>query len=106
LIVGQVLRRKTQTFSAMHEILDFKVGDLIRMSKYDLFEEVFDGLQDRFEQIYGDDLKSGDIPLRFTHEGDDEMQRTVIEADFDDDDVYETTISLQGHHVFVVVENA
>jgi hypothetical protein len=34
------------------------------------------------------------------------MQRTFIEADFDDDDIYETTITLQGHHILVIVEHA
>jgi Ca2+-binding RTX toxin-like protein len=95
-----------ETFSVMHEILDFKVGDRIRMSKYDLFEEVYDEFQDHFEDIYGDNLEADDIPLRFSHDGAEDMQRTFIEADFDNDDIYETTITLQGHHILVIVEHA
>jgi Ca2+-binding RTX toxin-like protein len=94
-----------ETFSVMHEILDFKVGDRIRMSKYDLFDQVYDEFQDQFEAIYGDELEAQDIPIRFSHDGADNMQRTLIEADFDDDDTYETTITLQGHHVLVIVEH-
>jgi Ca2+-binding RTX toxin-like protein len=92
--------------SAMHEILDFKVGDRIQMSKYDLFEQICDEFQEHFEAIYGDDLQADDIPIRFSHDGANDMQQTLIEADFDDDDIYETTITLQGHHVLVIVEHA
>lgn len=96
----------SETASVLHEILDFKVGDRIRMSKYDIFERVLDELEDRFEDIYGDGIDDDDIPIRFRHDMADEMTRTVIEADFDNDDVYETTISLHGHHILVVSEQA
>lgn len=90
----------------LHEILDFKVGDLIRMSKYDIFERVLDELEDRFEEIYGDDIDEDDIPIRFRYDTADEVMRTVIETDFDNDEIYETTISLHGHHVLVISEQA
>lgn len=88
------------------EILDFKVGDRIRMSKYDLFEKVFDRFEDEFEKIYGDDIDDDDVRIRYRHESDDERDRTVIEADFNRDDTYETTIFLEGRHLLVIVENA
>lgn len=88
------------------EILDFKVGDRIRMSKYDLFEKVFDKFEDEFEKIYGNDIDDDDVRIRYRHESDDERDRTVIEADFNRDDIYETTITLEGRHLLVIVENA
>lgn len=90
----------------MHEIVDFKVGDLIRMSKYDLFEKVVDEMEDRFEDVYGDDFDEDNIPIRYGHEMVDGMKRTLIEADFNNDDVYETTVSLHGHQLLVIIENA
>ncbi|MEF9603871.1 hypothetical protein O4J55_16560, partial [Paracoccus sp. PXZ] len=86
------------------EILDFKVGDRLRMSKYDLFERILDKQEDEFERIYGEDFDDDDIRIRFRHERDDEIDRTVIEADFNRDDIYETTITLEGRHLLVVVE--
>ncbi|KQY26654.1 calcium-binding protein [Rhizobium sp. Root482] len=90
----------------MHEILDFKVGDRVRISKYDLFEQVFDGLEDRFENVYGEGIDEDDIAIRYRNERTDEIDRTVIEADFDQDEIYETTITLLGNHVLVIVEHA
>lgn len=84
----------------MHEILDFKVGDRVRMSKYDIFEKVFDDLDDRFEDVYGEDVDDDEIAIRYRND------HTVIEADFDNDDIYETTITLFGNHVLVIVEHA
>ena len=95
-----------QDHPVLHEILDFKVGDRIRMSKYDLFNEVLDELEDRFEDTYGDEVDDDDIPIRYRHEQADQMNRTVIEADMDNDAVWETTIVLQGRHVLLMVENA
>jgi Ca2+-binding RTX toxin-like protein len=89
-----------------HTILDFEVGDRIRMSKYDLFEKMLDELEDQFEAIYGDDIDEDDIPIRYRHDRTDELNRTLVEADFNDDDVWETTIVLDGHRVLVVVEHA
>ena len=89
----------------IQEILDFMVGDRIRISQYDLFEEVVDTLEDRFEDIYGDQDED-DLPIRIRHEQTDELNRTLIEADFDRDGHQELTISLDGHRVFMFVETA
>jgi len=90
----------------IHKVMDFEIGDRIRMSKYDLFEEVLDDLEDRFEDIYGDSFDDDDIPIRISRDWVEDMKRTVIEADLNRDDVYETTVTMQGHHVLVIVENA
>jgi len=90
----------------LHEIVDFEVGDRIRMSKYDLFEKVFDQLEDQFESIYGDKVDEDDAVIRFRHERSESIDRTVIEADLDRDKIYETTIHLDGHKAIVIVEHA
>jgi len=90
----------------VHEILDFGVGDRIRMSKYDLFEKVYDEFEDRFEDLFGDDIDEDDIPIRYRHDRVDQLNRTVVEADFNDDNIWETTIALQGHRALVIIENA
>lgn len=90
----------------IHEILDFTVGDRVRMSKYDIFEAVLDELDDRFEDIYGVEFDDDDIAIRYRQDRIDEMDRTIIEVDVDRDDFYETTINIQGYHVLVFTEQA
>jgi Ca2+-binding RTX toxin-like protein len=90
---------------ALHEILDFKQGDRIRLSKYDLFEQPPDGSEDRFEAIYGaaDEERAW---IRYRHDDiDDRTSLTRVEADFDRDATFETTILISGHHVLALAEN-
>ncbi len=95
----------SQSAAVVHQILDFMVGDRIDVSKYKIFEEVMDGLEDRFEDIYGEKADSEPLPIRVRHEGTDDMSRTFIEVDMDKDQHYEMTINLTGHHLLVIVEN-
>jgi len=90
----------------LHEIVDFKAGDRIKMSKYDIFEKVFDELEDQFESIYGDKVDDDDARIRFRHERSESIDRTVIEADMDRDGIYETSIHIDGHRAIVIVEHA
>lgn len=92
--------------TVLHEIVDFKAGDRIRMSKYDIFEKVFDRLEDQFESIYGKKVDEDDTRIRYRHERSESIDRTVIEADLDRDSIYETTIHIDGHRAIVVVEHA
>ncbi len=89
----------------IHQILDFMVGDRIEMSKYKIFEEVLDTLEERFEEAYGEDADAQPLPIRIRHEGTDELEQTLIEVDMDRDQHYEMTINLSGHHMLMVVEN-
>lgn len=91
---------------SIFEILDFKVGDKLRMSKYDLFEKIIDKHEDEFERIYGDEFDDDDIRLTFHHERDNDLSRTVIRADFNRDDQVDATIVLEGRHVLTIVEIA
>ena len=89
----------------IHQILDFMVGDRIEMSRYEIFEDVIDSLEDRFEETYGDEADAQPLPIRVRHEGTDELQQTLIEVDMDRDEHYEMTINLTGHHMLMIVEN-
>ncbi len=93
----------------MFQITDFSVGDRVSVSRYDFFKDLADDLEDQMEDYFDQDGHSGrgsDEPsIRFRYDRDDrDGENTRIEIDFDRDDFYETTISMQGHHLFVVVE--
>lgn len=94
----------SETGTLSHEIRDFKVGDTIRMSKWDLFERVLDDLDDHFEDVYGEDVDADDAPIRYRYEADGQVDRTVIEADLDRNDTFETTVTLQGRFALVVID--
>ena len=89
----------------VHDILDFMVGDRIKVSKYEVFKEVMDTLEDRFEDIYGQKVDKEDLPIRIRHEQTDNVRQTFIDVDFDDDDVHDMTINIAGDHVLLVVDN-
>ncbi|MET0941528.1 MAG: calcium-binding protein, partial [Mesorhizobium sp.] len=89
----------------VHDILDFMVGDRIKVSKYEVFEEVMDTLEDRFEDIYGEKVDKDELPIRIRHEQTDNVRQTFIDVDFDDDDVHDMTINIAGNHVLLVVDN-
>ncbi len=92
--------------AANHIILDFTVGDRIHMSKYDIFERVLDRHEDQFEAIYGDGFEEDDVAIRYRHDRIDELSRTVIEADFNRDGIWETTVTIDGARMLVVIEHA
>ncbi|ALM52970.1 calcium-binding protein [Halomonas huangheensis] len=85
------------SLAVSHVILDFGVGDRIRMSEYDIFWKDDDEPDDRFEHIYhGED--DDDLPIRYRHDRDDGSEWTVVETDFEDDEMWATAVSLQGVH--------
>jgi hypothetical protein len=81
------------------------VGDRIRISRYEIFEEVMDSLEDRFEHAFGGrDLDDDDLPILVTHERADNVRRTLIEADLDNDEHYELAITITGNIQVTIVE--
>jgi Ca2+-binding RTX toxin-like protein len=96
------------------EIKNFEVGDLVRMSKFDIFEKAIDELQDAFKDVYdGDNHGSNDvdmddvvIPIRIRHETIEDHISTYIDADFDGDSVFEISIQLDGNHDLIIVSNS
>jgi Ca2+-binding RTX toxin-like protein len=90
--------------AVVHDILDFMVGDRLKVDKYEIFEQVMDTLEDRFEDIYGDKVAEEDLPIRIRHEQIDDIRQTFIDVDFDEDDIYDMTINIAGDHVLLVVD--
>ena len=90
--------------SMVLEITDFQQGDRLRISKHDLFEEVFDELESQFEQIYGENVDEDRARLRYSEDRSEELGQKVIEADIDRDGDWETTIAVNGQHVVVTIE--
>lgn len=92
----------------MHDILDFVVGDRIRVLDYEVDREARKLEKDLFKSVYQDDddddwLRS-DLPIIVRHERSDGVDRTTIMADVDHDDVYEITINIHGIHLPVSFE--
>jgi Ca2+-binding RTX toxin-like protein len=77
-----------------YEIFDFAPGDRVRISHYEIFDDLLDELEDHFEAVYGDDFDDDELPVRVTHEYTDTMRRTLIEADLDGDDHHELAVSI------------
>jgi Ca2+-binding RTX toxin-like protein len=90
----------------IHHILDFMVGDRIETSTYHIFEEIADDLEDHFEAVYGQSAENDALPIRVRHEGTHELSQTLIEIDADNNQTYEMTINLSGHHMLVIIDAA
>ena len=95
-------------------IKNFEVGDVVRMSKWDIFDAVVDQIHDVFEDIYGDDhsgsgsggaMDVDHIPIQIRYEMSDDFWRTMIDADLDNDSIYELTVMLDGHHELTITTN-
>lgn len=83
----------------VHKILDFVVGDRVRVRDYDLSREARNAERDLFKTIYDDDeddwLRS-DVPLQVTHTVIDDEDWTIIMADLNGDTINDIAISIQG----------
>lgn len=87
-----------------YEIVDFAVGDRIKTSRYDVFKDVMDNIEDRFEDIYGEGMDDDDMPIRVSQERFDDFRTTTIETDFDLDGEYELKVTLHGDHKFTIID--
>jgi Ca2+-binding RTX toxin-like protein len=87
-----------------YEILDFMAGDRIKVSQYEIFEEVMDSLEQRFEEVYGDAVVQEEMPILISHEHTGNVRRTLIEADLDNDDYYELAITITGTSEITISE--
>ncbi|WP_449394809.1 calcium-binding protein [Devosia riboflavina] len=85
----------------VHEILDFVVGDRIRVADYDISRRAERTEEERFEEFY-EELEDGDredLPIRVRYERYDDIDHSIIEADVDGDDFYEIAIRVDGIHL-------
>jgi hypothetical protein len=83
----------------VHQILDFVVGDRVRVRDYDLDRDQHRAEQDLFAAVYGDDdddwLRS-DVPIQLRHERIGDEDWTIILADIDGDQAADIAINIQG----------
>jgi len=83
----------------VHKILDFVVGDRVRVREYDLDREDKKAQRELFESIYGDDdddWLDSDVPITVKHERIDDDDWTIILADINNDQNYDIAINIQG----------
>jgi Ca2+-binding RTX toxin-like protein len=79
------------------QITDFSVGDYIDLVRYALFKEETAAGRPLAEALRGESDAPTGIQCRFDRsEGRD---RTVVSADLDHDEAYETTVVLDGEHL-------
>jgi Ca2+-binding RTX toxin-like protein len=88
----------------LYEIIDFKPGDLIKMSKYDIFEAVMNQAGDELEKVYGEKIDENGATIRYRRDIDN-ADRMLLEADLNSDAEYDVTIALHGNHALLIVEN-
>ena len=91
----------------------FEVGDLIRMSMYDLFDQAQQDNADPFQNVYANqqDNTNGTaepdlfVPIRVRIDSTDDHQTTYIDADLDNNGSYEITVQLDGNHHLTIINN-
>ncbi|KQT13244.1 hypothetical protein ASG40_19825 [Methylobacterium sp. Leaf399] len=87
------------------QITDFSVGDYVSLLRYSLFDQGSDALGHSLaEAMERNDGTVSGIQYRSARLDDGDV--TVITADLDRDDTFETTIILDGHHTLLFVETA
>jgi Ca2+-binding RTX toxin-like protein len=92
------------------EIRGFEVGDLIQMSKYDIYEQPANAENDQFQAIYADNqddnpgatTQDAVAPIRVRYETIHDLHKTYVETDLDDSGVYHTIAEIDGCHQLVI----
>lgn len=92
----------TVSDNVVHEILDFVVGDRVRVKDYDISRQAENAQQDFFKVIYDDtsqDWLASDLPILVQYEQHDTVAHTIIRADMNRDTIFEVTIDIHGIHL-------
>jgi Ca2+-binding RTX toxin-like protein len=93
----------------VHDILDFVVGDRVKVAAFEFTMNAQDEHEDRFGHYYRDrdDEDPDALKLRIRHETDDDQgELTVFEFDADGNFDFEMTIAVHGNHQPFVYETA
>lgn len=94
----------------VHDILDFVVGDRIRVLEYELDRDAKKLENDLFKSVYQDDDNDNwlwsDLPIIVRHDRINGIDHTKIMAGVDRDDDYEITININGIHLPINFEPA
>lgn len=86
------------------EIQDFKVGDHLKVSNWDILHGTAEAHEDYEDQVFDDDA-AAEIPIRYRVERLDDIGRTIVEANLDGDESYEISFALTGHHSLIIHES-
>jgi hypothetical protein len=100
------------TSPASLHILGFEVGDWVRISKYDIFDDSIDTVGNDLAHVMGTpiavlpgNVADSVVPIFLRQTNVDQIWRTFIEADFDNNDEFEIRIEIDGDHHLRIVEN-
>jgi Ca2+-binding RTX toxin-like protein len=88
----------TISAEVVHDILDFVVGDRVRVNDYGNHQT--EGVEaDFFRALYedgNDDWLASELPILLHYERYDDVDHTIIQADMNRDSVFEVTIDIHG----------
>ncbi|WP_417584381.1 calcium-binding protein [Pelagibacterium sp.] len=91
----------------VHDILDFVVGDRVRVRDYDISREARTTERDMFRTVYNDNddnwLRS-EFPILVTHGQVEGTDVTILAADINGDAVMDFTINIFGLHLNYVAD--
>lgn len=94
----------------VHDILDFIVGDRIKVAAFEFTMDHDEAAEDRFGRYYRDRDDEGDpnaLELRIRHiHDDDNNELTVFEFDMDGNFEFEMTVTVHGYQQPFVYETA
>ncbi|HWV22527.1 MAG TPA: cadherin-like domain-containing protein, partial [Devosia sp.] len=99
--------KPTLSYQIVFGILDFVVGDRIHLADYEISRRAERLEEERFGDVYDaiDDGFEAGLPIRITYAHYDDIDHTIIEADVDRNDFYEISITLDGVHLPLAVDN-
>ncbi|MDB5540942.1 MAG: hypothetical protein JWQ89_2669 [Devosia sp.] len=80
------------------DIVDFEVGDLLRVGSYEIRETRAEEPVPQFDSLYADTGQDDAPPIKTRDDHVDDFDVTIIEADLDRDGTYEVYVSLRGLH--------
>lgn len=89
------------------QILDFDRDDRVSIASYDIYDRLADALEDQFEDLFDSSGRGGGIDgprIRYSQELVADIQRTLLEFDYDHDDFYEAQVIIDGFHQLVLVQ--
>ena len=87
------------------EIQDFKVGDHLKVSNWDILHGTAEAHEDYDDHVF-EDGAAAEVPIRYRVERLDDIDKTIVEANLDGDESYEISFALSGHHSLIIHENA
>jgi hypothetical protein len=86
------------------DIVDFAVGDRIRIGEYDLREWSNSDAHPQFDDLYSQGVPAeANLPIQVREERFNDLDVTLVEGNLDRNDIYEILVSLHGHHNLTIL---